>query len=64
LTKRELQNQLKLLEHQLTLAIKYSEHFKKVLGKNGVENFIDRILDKIILNKRLLKELENNSNDE
>jgi len=35
-----------------------------VLGKKGVENFIDRILDKIILNKRLLKELENNSNDE
>ena len=64
LTKRDLQNQLKILEQQLTLAIKYSEHFEKVLGKKGVQNFIDRILDKMITNKRLLKELENKSNDE
>ena len=64
MTKRELQNQLKLLEQQLTLAIKYTEHFEKVLGKKGVQNFIDKVLDKIIINKRLLKELENKNKDE
>ena len=64
MTKRELQNQLKLLEQQLTLAIKYTEHFEKVLGKKGVQSFIDKVLDKIIINKRLLKELENKNKDE
>lgn len=48
-----------VLYQQLTLINNYYEHFEKMLGNKGVQNYTDSILDKINIKRKQLNKLKN-----
>jgi hypothetical protein len=54
MTEKQIEQQEKLLEDQLTLMVWYENDFREKLGYGGYQNLIDTILDKK-LNLRKLK---------
>lgn len=59
MTKRQLKNRLKVLFQQLELMNRYPESFLENIGKRGIENTIDDILDEINEINRALKKINN-----
>ncbi len=55
-TQKELR--LKLLKDQLTIAVWFENDFKKRLGGRGYQDFIDSILDEIIILRAIKKDSE------
>ena len=47
MTKKQLKNRLKILFQQLELMNIYPDNFQDKLGKRGIQNYIDDILDEI-----------------
>ena len=56
---KDLENQIMVLYQQLTLINNYYEHFEKMLGNKGVQNYTDSILDKINIKRKQLNKLKN-----
>ena len=48
MTLKERRQRVVILKQQLTLLQQYRNHFEDILGKNGVENTVDEILDEIL----------------
>lgn len=59
MTKKQLKNRLKNLFQQLELINKYPDSFLENIGKRGMENAIDNILDEINEINNALEKLNN-----
>ena len=59
MTKKQLKNRLKILFQQLELMNLYPDNFQDNLGKRGIQNYIDDILDEINEISDLLEKLNN-----
>ena len=55
MTERQIKQQEKLLEDQLTLMVWYEKDFKKKLGRKGYQELIDNVLDKKLALRKLKK---------
>jgi len=58
MTKKQIEQQEKLLEDQLTIIVWYESDFKTKLGDSGYYNLIDTILDKKLNLRKLKKNLK------
>jgi len=56
---QEIENQINIIEQQLFLTQKYPDSFIKILGKKGLENFIDNALDKLFSFRKELEKIRN-----
>lgn len=57
-SEQEIENRLEILKQQLSLITKYKNHFEEVLGRVGVSDFVDTILDEIIYLEKERKNLK------
>lgn len=57
MTRTEIENRLKILKQQLTMINYYPESFEEKLGKEGIRELIDQILDEMISLKKTLDQL-------
>lgn len=55
MTKKQIEQRIKVIKDQLTLAQLYKKSFLKRLGQQGYENFIDECLEEL---KALLEEFK------
>ena len=61
--KQELLNRIEILEQQLYVIINYPKSFEEKLGKRGIKDKIDEILDEIITHRKIIKIIKNKENE-
>ncbi len=57
MSEKQIEQREKLLKDQLTIINWFEPEFKKRLGEQGLQSYIDRILDEILHLRKLKKEL-------